>query len=310
MNTTRNMSWGLTEKYFQLYMEYKDSKFTVKEASETHRKPQRATTLDLHKLAKNLALIRIEKGRYVTVEPDKWAGMMATLQKFPGLRPFFEYIKKDLPHINSILLYGSRARGDSEKDSDYDIILVTDGSEVLTEEQEEELRKQGFEVTSGHITDLRERIKSNPVFLVPALRESWPIFNGKVKRSLLKSFRRYHMMKDLQDILNDMKGMRYTKIEDLQKSMVYLLFSRARHLFLIDTIMTNREYYKKDFYDALAKKWDLEPSEVKSIQRAFNAIAHDQEPDLSFFSKNNREKMVGGNLEYFGEVVEGVSEAV
>lgn len=303
------MSWGLTEKYFQLYAEYRDSQFTVKEASDTLGKPQRATTLDLHKLSRNMALVRIEKGCYTAVEPDKWAGIMATLQKFPGLRPFFDYIKKDLLHIDSILLYGSRARGDNEIDSDYDIILVTDGSEVLTEEQEEELRKHGFEVTSGHITGLRERIKSNPVFLVPALRESWPIFNGRVKRSLLKSFRRYHMMKDLQDILNDMKGMKYTRIEDLQKSMVYLLFSRARHLFLIDTVMTNREYYKKDFYDSIAKKWNLTLSEVNSIQRAFNAIAHDQDPDLSFFSKSNLEKMVEGNLEYFGHVVEEVSEA-
>ena len=46
-----------------------------------------------------------------------------------------EIVKEIDPSAN-IILYGSRARGDAEQDSDYDLLILTDGEACLNREDE------------------------------------------------------------------------------------------------------------------------------------------------------------------------------
>jgi predicted nucleotidyltransferase len=305
------MSWGLMDGYFKLHTTYGGGPFTIKEASGVLEKPPRATMLDIHRLNKNLALNRIARGRYATVDPDKWAGVMVALKKFPGLRPFFKKILPMLSHIDSILLYGSRVRGDSDEESDYDILIVTDGTRLFTEEEGEELKCQGFEVTDGHITELRENIKNNPVFLVPILKESWPIFNKRAKRSLLRSFRKENLLNDLKDISRNLIELKYidNPNDDLKRSMLYLYLSRTRHLFLIESLIKNREYSKEEWTNQMRNTWGLSSREVANLLKICKDIEHKKEPNIEFFNKNRLNKVSQGSMNYFNNVV-GEMEAL
>ncbi len=299
------MSWGLMDGYFLLHTMYNERPFRIEEASKVLEKPLSATRLDIHRLSKNLALYRLSRGLYTTVDPDKWAGIMVALKRFPGLKPFFEKILPQLDHIDSILLYGSRVRGDSSEESDYDILIVTDGTRLFTEEEGEYLKRQGFEVTDGHITELREDIKNNPVFLVPVLKESWPIFNKKVKRSLLKSFRKENILNDLKDISKDLIKLNHIDDpnDDVKRSMLQLYFSRARHLFLIDTLIRKKEYFKDDWLNQMRKTWSLNNKEITNLFRLYNDIGHNKKPSIRYFNKNIRDKIARGNMEYYNTII-------
>lgn len=299
-----NMSWGLFDCYLQLHTTYDGRPFTIKEASGVLVKSQRATRVDVHRLNKNLALNRIGRGLYTTVDPDKWAGIMAALKKMPGLKPFFEKILPMLHRIDSILLYGSRIRGDSTEESDYDILIVTDGTRLFTEEEGKELKIQGFEVTDGHITELRKNIKSNPVYLVPVLKESWPIFNKKVKRSLLKSFRKENILNDLRDIVEDLINLKYVDDpdDDRKRSMLYLYFSRLRHLFLIDSVLHERKFFKKELLNRMRESWNLNDNEIATLHELYRDIEHKKEPDVGYFNKSRMDKMSEGSMNYFNNI--------
>jgi len=300
-----NMSWGLVDGYFQLHTTHGESPFTIKEASRALEKSSRATRLELHRLNKNLAISRIDRGRYTTVDPDKWAGLRVSLKRFPGLKPFFEKILPMLPHIDSILLYGSRVRGDSSEESDYDILMVTDGTRLFTEEEGADMKRRGFEVTDGHITELRENIKNNPVFLVPILKESWPIFNKKVKRSLLRSFRNENLLNDLQDISKDLIKLKYVDDPegDVKRSMLYLHFARSRHLFLIDSLIMEKEYTKGAWLNQMRGIWGLSTQEISNLLKLYKDIEHNEKPRMEYFDKTRRDKISKGNMDYYDSIV-------
>ncbi|MEE8400737.1 MAG: nucleotidyltransferase domain-containing protein [Candidatus Hydrothermarchaeaceae archaeon] len=299
-----DMSWGLFDCYLHLHTTCDGRPFTIKEASGVLAKPPGATRVDVHRLSKNLALNRIGRGRYTTVDPDKWAGIMAALKKLPGLKPFFEKILPMLHHIDSILLYGSHIRGDSTKESDYDILIVTDGTRLFTEEEGKELKMKGFEVTDGHITELRKNIKSNPVYLVPLLKESWPIFNKKVKKSLLKSFRKENILNDLRDISEDLINLKYIgdPDDDRKRSMLYLYFSRLRHLFLIDSVLHEKKFFKKELLNRMRESWNLSDNEIAALHKLYRDIEHKKEPDVGYFNKCRMDKMSEGSMNYFNNV--------
>lgn len=299
-----NMSWGLLEEYLMLHGEFETNPFRLDDASRVLNKPSRKLRYDMHVLSRNLALDRVDRGLYATVDPDKWAGITMALKKFPGLKPFFGEIIHLLPHIDSIMLYGSRVRGDHREDSDYDIFIVTDGRFLFTEEEEERLKKQGFQVHEGYETDLRKEIKEHPVFLVPMLKEAWPIFNRRVKRSLLRSYRREYLLKDLKEIGEELLNIAQAEISnrDVKRSIIFMSFARGRHLYLIESLVNNEPFYTHSWLEKMSELWGLKQKHVEELHRLYRGIENEEKPPVRKVMKKTLYKINEGNIKYLKDI--------
>lgn len=53
-------------------------------------------------------------------------------------------------HIKQIILYGSYARGDFDKDSDIDIMILVDLPDIQIEDYSDQLSELGFEYNVNH----------------------------------------------------------------------------------------------------------------------------------------------------------------
>lgn len=53
----------------------------------------------------------------------------------PVLESFLQGIRKELPGIRAIYLFGSRARGEAGPDSDYDLLIVTKKKDRLLKDR-------------------------------------------------------------------------------------------------------------------------------------------------------------------------------
>jgi predicted nucleotidyltransferase len=77
-------------------------------------------------------------------------------------------IIKDIDSSSEVILYGSRARGDAEQESDYDLLILTDKEANL--EREDTFRKQLFpvEIETGVVLT---------VFLISKKEWESPLYN-------------------------------------------------------------------------------------------------------------------------------------
>lgn len=300
-----HMSWNLMEEYLTLHSEFETTPFKLDDASKVLNKPPGRLRYDMHVLNRNLALNRVERGIYSAVDPDKWAGILTALKKFPGLRPFFQEILPQLPHIDSIMLYGSRVRGDHREDSDYDILIVTDGRLLFSEEDEERLKRQGFQVNEGYETELRQEIREAPVFIVPVLREAWPIFNKRVKRSLLRSYRKENLLKDLSRISDEILQIlgADASTPDMRRSILYVSFARGRHLYLMETLLQNRPVSTSDWLERMGGAWQMDRPEIENLHKLYKEIELGRKPSMRYITDKRLQKITEGNARYLSKVV-------
>ncbi len=183
-------------------------------------------------------------------------------------------IKKDVlkilePYLNDIqgvYLTGSYARREQEKDSDVDIIAIS-----------EKIRKK---ITSGKykieiypMKNIKETLKKHPIMFYPAFYESKTIINNALLQKLIninltkkdfklfykESKRVYKMDKELIE-LDKLDG-KYLQ----SYTIVYSSVLRLRALFMIKSILSKRNYSKWSF-----EKWIL--NETKISKQDFEKI--------------------------------------
>jgi predicted nucleotidyltransferase len=76
----------------------------------------------------------------------------------------FEMKKIYGSHIQKIILYGSYARGDYQDDSDIDIMILLDISDLEIKDYFEQLVSVTFDFNMEHDTDIKPIAKSNAHF--------------------------------------------------------------------------------------------------------------------------------------------------
>ncbi len=128
------------------------------------------------KLAYRSANCGIKVIAYRILKPEKIRSFMQLLTDNKGLtekeKDLLRKCKKIIEDIDpsaTLILYGSRARGDAGVESDYDLIILTDREATL--EREDEYRKQLFSL----------QLETGTVLTVQLVgRQEWdsPLFNA------------------------------------------------------------------------------------------------------------------------------------
>lgn len=300
------ISSKLMREYLVMYGEYGMRPFTLKQASGLFGMSPARLRKDVYKLRTSYALQGVKHGTYQVTEPEKWVGMGAALQKMPELSPLFKNILPKLRSIESIILYGSRVRGDHRKDSDYDVLIVTDGKGIFTEEEIDELKKQGYELQVSYGSDLKKEVRDHPVSIVPILREGWPLFNPKLRDRLLGSYRKENLLKDMKTLSTDIIKNKHYTLEGLdsegRRSSLFLSLSLSRQLYLIETLMKNRVFYTQDWLEKISETWNIDTKTVNELHKAYKNIEKGTKADAKTLKNNTLEQIAVGNMKYLNMV--------
>ncbi len=81
------------------------------------------------------------------------------------LGQYVEEVKKIYgDHLRSVILYGSYARGDFRPDSDIDIMILVDLTDLEVEEYRKQLSWSTYDFNEEHNTDIKPIAKSDAQF--------------------------------------------------------------------------------------------------------------------------------------------------
>lgn len=173
--------------------------------------------------------------------PKEWLNGEAKvklIEKPPDIKA--DILKILTPFLDKILgvyIIGSYARGEEKKDSDVDVL-------VITEDINSKILKGKYEIILISKQQLEYQLKSNIIPILPMLREAKPIINSglllQYKNSkLTKKNLRFHIQttKSAMSIVKEVFKIGYEKISD---NIMYSLILRLREVYIIECLQNNK----------------------------------------------------------------------
>lgn len=205
--------------------------------------------------------------------PKEWEGYEVILTRvetdpkkdiLDALEPYFS-------DIIGVYLYGSHARKEHGKESDIDVMVITNKKLDI------EVKKP-FDVTQV-VKDKLERFKEiNPVLFYSFLFEAEPIMNSSFLEDLRRkelgkfksAFNEY--LKDTTSALKINKGLldisKSRSEEYADGNLIYSLILRLRGMYIIETMLNKERFSNESFMKFLKEKLNVEPQEYYAIYRA------------------------------------------
>lgn len=187
--------------------------------------------------------------------PKEWYGGEAKIEivKKPLSikQDILKILEPYLASISGIYLVGSYARGEQTKDSDVDVI-------VISEDIRKEISYGKYNISIYPVENIMKTLKENPIMIYPRLVEGDAIFN----RPLLEQLRCIKISKNqFINFINETKNIikinkEFIELDKLDgevlesESVVYSMILRLRAMFLIKTILSEKIYSKRLF-----KEW-------------------------------------------------------
>lgn len=200
--------------------------------------------------------------------PKNWLGqeVIVILPQKPKLDLKGKIIHLLEPYLKGILavfIYGSYARHEQTKDSDIDVIVITEDKELRIKAKEPNL-----EISVVTLERLKEAIRKNPAMYYQAVQEAEPLINAHILEDLKsikiesKNFKRYIIeakehLKSSKELL-ELDRMHSEFV--MSYSIVYSVILRVRTIFIIKCILD-----KEKFSNKLFKKW-LSNKGVKEME--------------------------------------------
>lgn len=216
----------------------------------------------------------IGNGAHIFV-PKCWLNQKVLVRKMPDLTLKERILKALSPYLDNIIavfLYGSYARGEQEKESDIDILVVAKKKFRIKNRN-----KLSFEVIE--YSKLEENIKSNPLMFYPIIQEAKPILNSFLLEELkkIKFDSKAHIFKWFIDstkdhIKSNKELIEMDKIDGIYLTshcVLYSIILRLRGIFLIKTILSNKIYTKGLFKNWLTKNaLNIDYKKIYAIYKA------------------------------------------
>lgn len=287
---------SLSREYLSIYDECGSGQFTLNNASRIIGKEPKQLRKDMYILKKSLSLIPVGRGRYRLVQPEKWIGITDTADRFPKLKSLLEKLLPYSNEMDAMFLYGSRARGDCQKNSDYDILIFAGDSAA-----KEEIKKiaDAFENTTVEVrltSEVEENLKLDPLFLVSAMREAKPIFGEGLRRHFLKiKIDKKALIASLDLGLTKLEGWKpflEKRLDDIiALDILHAIFLRIRQAFLTKMLLLNEVRGMREMLNEFSLYYK-DRERLKELYEIYRAVRDEQEaPSFRLPSKKELAKL-------------------
>ena len=196
----------------------------------------------------------------IVYAPRKWLGqeVIVILPKQPGdiKERLIGILGPKLEHVIGIYLTGSYARNESAKDSDIDILVISDSKFELP-------RRGNLDFTVVELGSMIESIKENPIQYLPMLLEAKPIINGQLLEQLkaikmdLKKLNWFveTTKSSLKAVESLIESDRAENLEFSENSGgIYSLILRLRGMYIIECLLHKKRHSNSGFKDWMGKK--------------------------------------------------------
>ena len=224
---------------------------------------------ELHKMKRAGCLVALDRGRYRFVQPNVWTSIVQASIRFPKLLNFPELFA--LEGIMGIYLYGSWARGEASKHSDYDLLIVVQDSSRARLEQ----KPPGVDIRIMGIKEAIELMKKDPILIVPILQESIPIYGGELL-DYLKSlgFSKERLLTPLREAMVSIglaeEIIKATSGKEVDSALLYPIMLRFRQYCLTRSIVDGIPGTLKQA-EAIAEEHGLGKNEFLELYEAFRS---------------------------------------
>lgn len=170
------------------------------------------------------------------------------------LSDVLEILRKhlELKEIIGIYLTGSYARGEEEQNSDIDILIVTKNID-------REMIQEGiYNILIISLELLKQKLENDLFPVAQMIKEAEPLLNSEYLNSIevkaTKKNTKWYLdttkdkLKIIKEVLNKEKNKKY--LSDL---VAYTLVLRIRTLHILDKLIKNEKYSKKEFIKLIKK---------------------------------------------------------
>lgn len=221
--------------------------------------------------------------------PREWVGKQVKII----LIDRSEEIKKEvldilsdyLEDIQGIYLVGSYARNEQEKDSDIDIIAISNNTKRI-------ISSGKYNIQIYTLQGLKNTLKRYPISVYPSLLEAKTIMNKALLEELKQtqitknSFKMY--LEESKRVLNIHKKLIEIEIEEKREegkpliqplksiNIIYSIFLRLRGLYLMKLILKRKNSTKEEFYSWIKKNTSLSEESWKKALSIYKAVKDDK----------------------------------
>lgn len=224
---------------------------------------------ELHRMKRAGCVVSPSRGRYHFVQPSIWTSVVQASKKFPRLLGFAELFT--LEGIMGIYLYGSWARGEASRSSDYDLLIVVrdlSRARLKRKPPKADVRVLGME-------EIIELVKKDPILIVPILRESAPVYGGELLEYLKSlGFNEARLLASLREALISIALaediIKATKEREVDSTLLYPLMLRFRQYCLVRSVIEGAPGTLKQA-ERIALERGLGRGEFQELYEAFRS---------------------------------------
>lgn len=183
-----------------------------------------------------------------------------------------------MPNILGVYLYGSYARGEQDKHSDIDVLIII-------KEQDERIKQalKDIDVRVVQIDKLRKTIKEYPLFIIPILREAQTLINPSLLEELRKEKIDFTKFKwnfdEIKRTINIIEKFIEIDEKEISASHIYSLIMRIRVCYLIECILKYKNFSNEGVKQFLLKN-NLDKEEIEKYIEVYRNIRDNKKLDI------------------------------
>ncbi len=241
--------------------------------------------------------------------PKEYEGMEVSVIILEGI----EEIKKRIlgrlirfmPNIIGVYLYGSYARGEEEKESDIDIL-------VITKEKEPKIKEifDDIDVRILTLEELKKGVKNFPAITLPILKESKVFLNPLLLEELKNSKINFKNFKwhfeDIKRIIKITKAFVKIDEEEISPDNIYSLIMRIRICNMMESLIRDKPF-SNDSVKKFLFNQGLTEKEYEKVYYIYQQIKNDNNVKMKI-NKEEIFKLVKILADYSNKLEENVKK--